>query len=1213
MRQILTYFTLLFLSIQVSAQIVTIEPSNANGDQEIRLVYDATQGDGNLVGATKVYMHSGVVTDATDGTDWQHVIGNWGADDGIGQMTKVNRESDKWEITLSPTARDYYDVPEGTNMFRLSMVFRNADGSVKGAGTEGSFEGGEVTSNGDIYVDLDIAEYIVITSPTQSEVYIQEGEEVTFSGVASSEVSTMSLFIDEGNGFDEKVTVSSGTEISYTYAPTQSFRGTLRITATINGENVEVSQIGSVIITGTTSVVALPSGLSKGINYNENDATKATLVLEAPGKDFVLVVGDMNNWEIDPDYLMNVTPDGELFWLELDGLTPKQEYVFQYYVEGNIQIGDPYADKVADPWNDRFIPESVYPNLPEYSRTGNAIATVLQTDQDPFIWDASEDTWERPEKEDLVVYELLVRDFIGSHNYQDMIDTLDYIQNLGVNAIELMPIMEFEGNESWGYNPMYFFAPDKYYGTKNDLKEFIQACHQRGIAVVLDMVLNHAFGLNPMVRMYWDAAAGKPSADSPWFNPDATHPFNVGYDFNHESDYTKAFADSVNAYWVNEYHFDGYRFDLSKGFTQTNNPSNVGAWSAFDQSRVDILSRMANKLWETDPDAYVILEHFGDSQEETELASLGMLLWRNMGYPYWNALAGKTGESFSGATVNSHVSYMESHDEQRQLWEVFQEGLSNGEYSTRDTTIALERLKTNAAFLYMLPGPKMIWQFGELGYDYDINFNGRVGNKPLVWGPGNLGYYEDQLRKYTYDAFASVLRLRSLVKEESNVAYAYSNTTDGAQRTITIDSDDLDVVILGNFGLSAANYDYSFTETGDWFDYYSGETIDISAVESSIALAPGELKIFTSNKVSDGFPNVIEAYKNPVTISPIAFTKTDEITITFDATKASAAGTNGLVGASKVYMHAGVVLNDFNSSTLSNVVGTLTDDGVGEMTKVSGEDDKWEITITPDSYFNITDEEPVKIGMYFRDADNSNQGRGFRGSTIFTNVEVPGEIIEIAPVTFDQNTEITISYDARKGNKGLVGASKVYMHSGVVTDSESGTDWKRVVGNWGEDDGLGQMTRSSSNSDKWEITITPSEYYGLAGSVAFRLSFVFRSADGSQKGTGTPGEWANGIVDDNGDIFFDVPVLVTSLQEELPDFGYYPNPTQGVINFSGEIPGRIRAINIYNIKGEKVFEKAIEDNRLSPIDISSYQSGLYLLSIVTEERKYTMKVLVRPF
>lgn len=1209
-RLTLTLYALC-LGISALAQIVEIQPSNANGDEEIKIIFDATQGDAGLVGATKVYMHSGVVTDGPSGTDWTNVIGNWGNDDGVGLMSKVSGESDKWEITLTPTARDYYSVATGTNMFRLSMVFRNADGSSKGAGTPGSITGGEVTSNGDIYIDLNVSNFVQINTPTSEDIFVQDGESITISVQGSSSVTAMAILIDEGNGFEEKTSVTTGATISFDFTPTQSFRGSLKVTATINDESLEVIQALNVNITSATQEVALPSGLVKGVNY-DNDLTKATLVLEAPGKDFVYIVGDFNNWEIRSEYLMNVTPDGELFWLEITGLTPNQEYVFQYWVDGNIRIGDPYADKVADPWNDSFIPTSVHNEIPNYDKTDYAIATTLETGQTPFNWDSSEDTFQRPDKEDLVIYELLVRDFISSHNYKDLIDTLDYISNLGVNAIELMPIMEFEGNESWGYNPMYFFAPDKYYGKKEDLKNFIQACHQRGIAVILDMVLNHAFGLNPMVRMYWDEAAGKPAGNSPWFNRDATHPFNVGFDFNHESTYTQNFVDSVNAYWINEYHFDGYRFDLSKGFTQTNNPDDVGAWSAFDQSRIDLLKRMSSKLWETDASAYVILEHFADGAEETALADEGMLLWRNVGFPYWKALGGESSETFQGATANTHVSYMESHDEQRQLWEVFEEGSSLNGYNTKDTTIALERLKMNAAFLYTLPGPKMLWQFGELGYDIDINFNNRVGNKPQVWGTGGLGYYEDPVRQYVYDAFSAILGLRKLIDEEDNANYSYDFS--GDTRSITIDTDDLDVLIVGNFGLAENEMTFSYTETGDWYDYFEGTTVTVSALESSMTLAQGEFKVFTSNQVSEGFEDVLEVFENPVTVSPSVFSPDDEITITFDATKGNSDGTNGLVGVDKVYMHAGVVFEDVNSETLENIVGTLSDDGVGEMTKVSGEDDLWEITLTPTDYFSITSGEAVRLGVYFRDADNSNRGKGFRGSTIFLDMELDGNLVTITPAQFDQDSQITLTFDARFGNRGLVGESKVYMHSGIALSENSIVFDDFIKGNWGQDDGVGQMTQSSSNPNQWQITMVPTTYYGMSDTdIAYRLAFVFRNADGSKKGEGTPGNYENGTVLANGDIFYDIPIIkeVTGLAEELPGFNYYPNPTQGVINFSGEIPGRLKEVVIHNINGNRVFQTKLKNRKLEPIDISGLSSGLYLLRIVTEQKRYTLKILVR--
>jgi 1,4-alpha-glucan branching enzyme len=743
------------------------------------------------------------------------------------------------------------------------MVFRNADGSSKGAGTPGSINGGVVTSNGDIYMDLNFGEFVNIDTPSEETFFSEAGQPFTISATASDDVTTMSILLDEGNGFEEKASVTSGTTIDYEFTPANDITGELKVTATINGQEVETLQDFNLRLVGTTQAMALPVGLVKGINYHE-DLTKVTLVLEAPGKDFVYVVGDFNDWQIDSEYLMNVTPDGELFWLELSGLTANQEYVFQYWVDGTITIGDPYADKVADPWNDEFIPSSVHNAIPDYNRQDLAIATTFQTGQTDFVWDASEDTWQRPAKEDLVVYELLVRDFIGSHDYKDLVDTLSYLSNLGVNAIELMPIMEFEGNESWGYNPMYFFAPDKYYGTKDDLKNFIQACHQNGMAVILDMVLNHAFGLNPNVRMYWDAANNKPSADNPWFNQDATHPFNVGFDFNHESTYTQDMVDSVNAYWISEYHFDGYRFDLSKGFTQTNNPNNVGAWGNYDPSRVTILERMANKIWEVDDEAYVILEHFADNSEETILADKGMVPWRNMVFAYYQSLGGDSNQDLFGASATTHISYMESHDEQRQIFEVMLNGDSRGSYNTRDLETALDRLKMNAAFIYLLPGPKMLWQFGELGYDIDIDENGRTGNKPLVWGSGSLNYYTDVERRKVYDAFSAIINLRTdNVANFSNATF--STNLSGDTRRIEVDGEEFDIIVVGNFGLLARDINADMTETGDWFDYMTGETVNITDTNYNVTLQAGEFRIYTSTKQSDGFGDIVNVYNQLVT------------------------------------------------------------------------------------------------------------------------------------------------------------------------------------------------------------------------------------------------------------------------------------------------------------------------------------------------------------
>ena len=1201
LNKLLIVFWLIIPTTYLSGQIVEISPSGASGDDELTITYDASQGTGGLTGASSVYIHSGVVTTDPHGTDWEYVVGNWGSDDGIGQMTQVAGETDLWEITLTP--REYYSVPEGTNIFRLSMVFRSADGTSEGKGSPGDFAGGTVEANGDIFVDLAVDAYVNITSPTQEEVYLTADSPLAITAEASAEVTIMELFVN-----DELMTsVNSGTSITYDYTPSGSETISITIDATISGIEVTTSKSVVLEIRPDNAVSELPAGIKKGINYSD-DETKATLVLEAPGKDFVYVVGDFTNWEVQDAYLMNQTPDEDLFWLEVDGLTPDKDYVFQYWVEGTIRIGDPYADQVADPWNDSYISEEIFPNLPHYDRTEYEIATVLKTGQTPFEWAEIEKSWSPPRQDDLVIYELLVRDFVGSHSYDDLIDSLSYLKRLGVNAIELMPVMEFEGNSSWGYNVSYFFAPDKYYGTKDDFKRFVQAAHEQGFAVILDMVLNHAFGQNAMVRMYWDESAGTVSAESPWFNQVAKHPFNVGFDFNHESAYTKAFVDSVNTYWLQEYHIDGYRFDLSKGFTQVNSGDDVGAWGQYDASRIALLERMADVIWQQDEDAYVILEHFADGQEEDELASQGILLWRNLNHAYATALDGEGG-NLSGGQTRQRVSYMESHDEERLTFVMDSEGIASGNYDISNTDVYLERAKMAAAFHLLQSGPKMIWQFGELGYDIPINYNGRTGEKPLVWGTESLGYYEDELRQYVYDAYAAILDLRNEYPEVIR-AGSYNSSLNQTIKSIAITHPTLDIFIVGNYGVEEGTADITLPESGDWFDYFSGDAWNFTSTSFELDLAPGQFYIFTSERISEGFESVVEVYQNPVTIDPPVFTASTEITITFDARLASNAGTDGLVGANKVYMHAGVATSDPSSTDLTNIVGNLTDDGVGEMTQVSGESDKWEMTLTPSDYFGLTEsDEAFRLGMYFRDADNSNQAKGFRGRDIYVDILQAGNIVSIEPSSFSVNDEITITFNAALGNRALVDAFKVYFHSGVVTsdiETPTGDDWSNAVGNWAADDGVGEMT-NVAGTDLWQITITPSSYYGLSGGDAYWLPMVFRDATGANKGSGPASEFEGGFIATNGDIFMRIPLRPSVLQTPTKgsELLIYPNPSKGLVRLRGLENDQI--IRIFDQSGKLVLQDKTQQKEF--LDCSTLPNGLYLLK-AEDGNSSTLKLLI---
>jgi len=499
---------------------------------------------------------------------------------------------------------------------------------------------------------------------------------------------------------------------------------------------------------------------------------------------------------------------------------------------------------------------NTYPNLPPYpSGQTSGIVTLIQPGKVPYTWQVND--FQKPAKEDLVIYELMMRDFTAAKNYQTLIDTLDYLDRLGINAIELMPVSEFEGNQSWGYNVSFHMALDKYYGSIDKFKEFVDAAHARGIAVILDVVYNHAFSQSPLCQLYWDSGAFKPTPDNPWLNPDAKHPFNVGYDFNHESDATKIFVKKVNKYWLEEMRIDGFRFDLSKGFTQIDYGGNVGAWSAYDASRIAILKDYANAMWASTPDAYVILEHFAANNEETELANYGMMLWGNITHEYNEASMGYN-NNLSGVDYQARgwsqphlIAYMESHDEERLNYKNLNFGNSSGGYNITDLPTALKRLELASTFYFPVPGPKMIWQFGELGYDFSINRctngsineNCRLDPKPIRWD-----YFEDPDRKHLYDVTRALLHLKETypVFQTDDYSLGLSNSF---RKRINLHGSDMNVTIIGNFNVVNEDVQPFFQHPGTWYEYFTGDSIDVTGILDPIELTPGEYRLYTDVKI----------------------------------------------------------------------------------------------------------------------------------------------------------------------------------------------------------------------------------------------------------------------------------------------------------------------------------------------------------------------------
>ncbi|MBD1395685.1 T9SS type A sorting domain-containing protein [Pontibacter sp. JH31] len=814
------------LHFQALGQAVQTVPAFPTGEQEVTLIFDVKQAkDGRasgLLGKTDdVYLWAGAGVVGNPNAFQYQPAGqtNFSQPFNPGKMTPLG--NDRWQIKLVP--RTYFGVPANETIDKMGLLLKNGSGTAQ---TEDFI----VT----IYTDkLQVA----IREPQEKNFFVEANAAIPVKAVSSAKAD-LTVRLD-----NTVVHTASDAEEVNVSIDAGSQRG---VTRTVTIEAKKGSETATESFTFTvkpqSAVAALPAGMKDGINYTS--ATSAVLVLYAPFKSFVYAIGEFNNWQRTPQHLMNRTPDGERYWVELTGLQAGAEVAFQYLVDGTLAVADPYAEKILDPNNDQYIPSNTYPNLKAYPTGASGIVSVLQTNQKAYTWKVTD--FKRPKAENLVVYELHVRDFIEARNYKTLADTLTYLKRLGVNAIELMPVMEFSGNDSWGYNPIFFFAPDKAYGTKNDLKAFIDKCHDQGIAVILDIVLNQADYEYPYVKMYWNG--NRPAENNPFFNQQATHPFSVFFDFNHESKATQQLVERVNRHWIEEYNIDGYRFDLSKGFTQKNTGDNVGAWGAYDASRVAIWKRIYNEIRSYDETAYVILEHFGENQEEKELSNYGMLFWGNSNHDYRNMAKGVSANpqwiSYKERGWNNPyvIGYMESHDEERLMYDVLQNGNRNGNYNTRTLATALDRAKLAAAFFLPIPGPKMIWQFGELGYDVPIDQNGRTGMKPIRWE-----YQQQADRQKLYQVYAALIKLK--LTEPAFSTTDFDLQLGNQVKRIILSHASMDVYIVGNFDTKTQLVKSGFPKAGTWFDYFSGREISIADTNEDIQLQPGEFHIYTTKKL----------------------------------------------------------------------------------------------------------------------------------------------------------------------------------------------------------------------------------------------------------------------------------------------------------------------------------------------------------------------------
>ena len=839
------------------ASCIEVSPVCPDADSPATIIFKPTAENPLYDHAGELYGHLGVVVEG----EWMFVQGEWGQPTEKTHFTKV--ADNHWELKLEPTVREYFESGE-TPITQLAMIVRTEDGSIK------SHEADQFCSaNDNLYKPVPFEPHTIIPA-------------------------------------------------------------------------------------------SVPDGAEYGINYNSDNSVTFVFYdqdTEKKSHKYCYIVGDWNNWERVEEGCMKWDAQKGCWWLTLSGFDADKEYRFQYRL-GNeagsdTYVSDPYTEIVYDQWNDKWVE-----GAPEFPAGAKALVSAFQINKPSYSWKVTD--FEVKDKNNLIIYEMLFRDFSETHDIAGAIANFDYIKNLGVNAIELMPIQEFDGNESWGYNPNHWFALDKYYGTREEYKQFIDLCHENGIAVIVDVVYNHATGSHTWAKMWWE---GDATADNnPWFNRAATHPYNVYHDMNHENAMVKDHVKQSLEYLLKEYKVDGFRFDLTKGFTQTKTDPDVGKWGNYDESRVKILKGYADHIWSVNNKAVVIFEHLADWAEEVVLANHGIQLWRNMNESSRAAVSGKAINGNSGnfngffeqnssAPYGGWVSYMESHDEERvlagqtgalsvsadfglcgtftswsdtgdmkfakdgklyvvknvsltatdkfkirkyndkdwtgsynygghnetdkakvgvafslkasqdskdivpekagtydiyfspetsQMWLITAGGAKptvNVDANKVDITVPVRRAGASAAFFLLAPGPKMIWQFGEIGYDISIDDGGRTGNKPVLTD----SYMAVKERKALYDTYAKLIGFR-LNKDNADFFkpgnFSWNATSD--VKTINGVSGSRKFHVVGNFKTSA--HTYTIPSGTAWKDYFNNG----ASVSGTVTLQPGEFKLLTN-------------------------------------------------------------------------------------------------------------------------------------------------------------------------------------------------------------------------------------------------------------------------------------------------------------------------------------------------------------------------------
>lgn len=478
-----------------------------------------------------------------------------------------------------------------------------------------------------------------------------------------------------------------------------------------------------------------------------------------------------------------------------------------------VEVNDPYATDIDSP-------------------TQNSVIRIKEGERivDTYVW--HHDNTPLPADHELVIYEMHVGDFSGGDGdasskgqYQHVVEKLDYLTELGVNAIELMPVKEYPGDHSWGYNPRYFFATESSYGSTEDLKKLIDKCHGHGIRVILDGIYNHSEAESPLTQIDHDY----------WYYHEPRDPENNwGPEFNYEHhdenlDLKPAwkFIGDVIKFWIEEYHIDGIRYDAARQI-----------------ANYDFMHWIVQQTKQTagGKPFYNIAEHIPETTSITGEEGPMDGCWHesfyhcvreHMGGEFdlerlKDAINAKRQGYLGGTNV---VNYLTNHDHPRLMVELAEREIFE--------QAAFKRLKLGAVLLMTAMGVPMIWMGEEFG-EYKEN---SPDPAKLEWS-----LLANELNHDLWEYYKGLIALHrsNPALQTDNVNFFFADPEAKVVAYIRWNDEGSRVVVVANF---SDHYlaDYAvqdFPEVGVWHEWTGNYDLKVKDHQLVTDLPEYEAKVF---------------------------------------------------------------------------------------------------------------------------------------------------------------------------------------------------------------------------------------------------------------------------------------------------------------------------------------------------------------------------------